>query len=147
MSKILFYSSKEVPYGVFSNFLQSHPITIDNKVWPSSEHYYQAKKFAGTEYEEKVRLLKTPREAADMGRDINLPLRKDWNEVKNDVMIEAVYAKFTQYPHLKDILFKSGDAQLIEHTSNDKYWADGGDGSGDNWLGCILMALRDELRK
>jgi ribA/ribD-fused uncharacterized protein len=145
MNKIYFYTSREVPYGVFSNFLRSHPITLKDKVWPSSEHYYQAQKFAGTEYEEAVRLLKTPREAADMGRRKDLPLRKDWDEVKNKIMVEAVYAKFTQYPHLKDILLKSGKDIIIEHTENDNYWADGGDGSGENWLGVILMALREEL--
>ena len=40
----------------------------------------------------------------------------------------------------------SGDAKLVEHTENDSYWGDGGDGSGRNMLGQILMQVRDELR-
>jgi predicted NAD-dependent protein-ADP-ribosyltransferase YbiA (DUF1768 family) len=36
---------------------------------------------------------------------------------------------------------------IIEHTKNDNYWADGGDGSGKNMLGKILMEIRDELTK
>jgi predicted NAD-dependent protein-ADP-ribosyltransferase YbiA (DUF1768 family) len=41
---------------------------------------------------------------------------------------------------------ETGDATLIEHTANDSYWADGGDGSGKNMLGIILMEVRNKLR-
>jgi predicted NAD-dependent protein-ADP-ribosyltransferase YbiA (DUF1768 family) len=34
----------------------------------------------------------------------------------------------------------------VEHTKNDAYWGDGGDGIGKNRLGQILMAVREELR-
>ena len=37
--------------------------------------------------------------------------------------------------------------QIMEHTEKDAYWGDGGDGSGKNMLGRILMEVRDELRK
>jgi predicted NAD-dependent protein-ADP-ribosyltransferase YbiA (DUF1768 family) len=36
--------------------------------------------------------------------------------------------------------------QIVEHTENDRYWGDGGDGSGKNRLGQILMRVREELR-
>lgn len=145
--KINFYSSKEKPYGVFSNFLRKYPIQLKGKEWPTSEHYFQAQKYAGTEYEEAVRLTKDPSDAAAMGRNRTLPLRPDWNEVKNDVMREAIYAKFTQYDSLKEILLSTGDSELVEHTANDNYWADGGDGSGQNWLGKLLMELREKLQR
>jgi len=147
MNKINFYSSKETPFGVFSNFLRGYPITLKGKTWPTSEHYYQAQKFVDTEHEDQVRLVKEPGVAADMGRDKKRPLRKDWDEVKNDIMREAIHAKFTQYQTLKDILLASGNAEIIEHTANDNYWADGGDGSGQNWLGKLLMELREQLKK
>lgn len=44
----------------------------------TSEHYFQAKKFFGTEYEEQVRMSLTPIEAANMGCDRSKSLRKDW---------------------------------------------------------------------
>jgi len=50
-------------------------------------------------------------------------------------MLEVVRAKFTQHEDLKAILLGSGDALLVEHTENDDYWGDGGDGSGKNRLG------------
>lgn len=33
----------------------------------------------------------------------------------------------------------------MEHTENDAFWGDGGDGSGHNMLGRLLMELRAEL--
>ena len=61
-------------------------------------------------------------------------------------MLEAVRAKFTQHEDLRAILLGTGNAKLVEHTENDSYWGDGGDGSGKNRLGQILMRVRDELR-
>jgi hypothetical protein len=61
-------------------------------------------------------------------------------------MRDAVLAKFTQHPEIGKILLETGDAILIEHTVNDSYWADGGDGSGKNMLGIILMEVRNKLR-
>jgi N-glycosidase YbiA len=141
---INFYSTKDA-YGCFSNFSRHH-LFLKDKTWKTSEHYFQAQKFAGTEYEEKVRLAPTPMEAANLGRNRKFPLRKDWETIKDDIMREALKAKFTQNKDLKDILLETGDAELIEHTANDGYWADGGDGSGKNMLGILLMELREELK-
>lgn len=88
---IKFYRPRE-SYGCFSNFSR-HPIELNGKIWPTTEHYFQAQKFSGTIYEEQVRLCKTPREAADMGRRRDLPLRNDWELVKDDIMRDAVYKK------------------------------------------------------
>jgi hypothetical protein len=141
---INFYLTGE-KYGPFSNFSR-HPIKLAGKTWSTSEHYFQAQKFVGTQYEEEVRKIKKPSEAAKMGRDRSLPLRKDWESVKDNVMRDAVYAKFTQNEDLKEFLLSTGNDKLVEHTVNDSYWADGGDGSGKNMLGIILMEVRDKIR-
>ena len=143
MKQILFYRQND-PYGEFSNF-SPHPFKLKGRVWPTSEHYFQAQKFVGTEHEEIVRNAKTPSVAAKMGRSRSLPLRADWETVKEDVMREALRAKFELYPKLKSMLLSAGDAELIEHTRNDRYWADGGDGTGKNRLGYLLMELRTQL--
>jgi ribA/ribD-fused uncharacterized protein len=142
---IHFYSTTG-EYGCFSNFSR-HAVYLRGKRWPTSEHFFQAQKFRGTDHEEAVRRCKTPREAARLGRSRKLPLRRDWEAVKDDVMLEAVRAKFTQHEELTAILLGTGDALLVEHTANDAYWGDGGDGSGCNRLGQILMAVRAELRR
>jgi ribA/ribD-fused uncharacterized protein len=141
---IRFYSLN-AEYGCFSNF-SSHPIRLKGKTWPTSEHYFQAQKFAGTPDEEEVRQAKSPMVAARMGRSRKRPLRKDWEAVKDSIMHEAVLAKFTQNADLREALIATGDLSIIEHTENDAYWGDGGDGSGKNRLGQILMRVREELR-
>ncbi len=143
--RIEFYSVKQ-PYGEFSNFAP-YPIRLKGKVWPTSEHYFQAQKFPGTEHEEAIRLAKSPMIAARMGRSRKRPLRPDWEAVKEDVMREAVLAKFTQHAKLRELLLSTGDALLVEHTRNDAYWGDGGDGSGRNALGQILMEVREQLQQ
>jgi len=135
-----------VPYGVFSNFAK-YPIKLKGKIWPTTEHYFQAQKFADTPHEESMRQVKTAAEVAKAGRDRSLPLRQDWEAVKEQVMTEALLAKFTQHPQLKKVLLDTKNAVLVEHTSNDKYWADGGDGTGLNRLGHLLMQLRTTLRE
>ncbi|MCM1232781.1 MAG: NADAR family protein [Ruminococcus flavefaciens] len=140
---IYFYKVND-EYGCFSNFAH-YGFALDEKRWMTSEHYFQAQKFCGTDYEEKIRLLDNPMKAAEMGRNRSLPLRADWEQVKDDVMRKAVLAKFTQNEEIKDILLSTGKEILIEKTSDDYYWGCGKDGSGKNMLGVILMEVREEL--
>ena len=144
MSVIHFYSVSG-EYACFSNF-SPHLIRLNGKTWPTSEHYFQAQKFAGTPDEEEVRGAKSPMIAARMGRSRKRPLRKDWESVKDEIMHEAVLAKFSQHADLRETLLGTGEAKLVEHTENDAYWGDGGDGTGRNMLGRTLMRVRDELR-
>jgi ribA/ribD-fused uncharacterized protein len=141
---INFYSVND-EYGEFSNFAL-YAIRLDGKVWPTSEHYFQAQKFRDEANRKEIRNVKSPMEAARMGRSRTRPLRKDWESIKDQVMRTAVLAKFTQHDDLRALLLSTGDAKLVEHTTNDSYWGDGGDGSGQNMLGRILMEIREQLR-
>jgi ribA/ribD-fused uncharacterized protein len=141
---IYFYSTRDA-YGCFSNF-SAHGIELKGVWWPTSEHYFQAQKFAGTDHEEAVRRAKTPKQAAEMGRDRARPLRPDWEQVKDDIMREAVRQKFLKHKDIQQILLGTGDEELIEATSNDYYWGCGTNGTGKNMLGKILMEVRAELR-
>lgn len=143
MNAIKFYKTKE-PFGEFSNFA-AFPINLDGKTWPTTEHYFQAKKFSDESYQEKIRLEPSPMIAARLGRSRKFPIRPDWEAVKDDVMRAAVTAKIKQHEVLKALLRSTVDAELIEHTVNDRYWADGGDGTGKNMLGKILMEVRAEI--
>jgi ribA/ribD-fused uncharacterized protein len=142
--KIEFYSVAH-DYGELSNFAR-YPITVEGKRYPTSEHYFQAMKFAGKGYAEEIRRARTPGRAARLGRTRGKGLRREWESVKVEVMLTALRAKFTQHPELAELLLGTGEATLVEHTTRDAYWGDGGDGSGKNWLGRLLMRVRDELR-
>lgn len=142
---IKFYRVNE-EYGCFSNF-SKHGFELDGEYWLSSEHYFQAQKFIGTEYKEQIRLSETPMEAAKIGRDRSKPLRSDWEEVKDDVMRKSVLEKFKSNKDIQTILLSTEEEVIVENTSSDYYWGDGKCGTGKNMLGKILMETREVLRK
>ena len=140
---IKFYSTTG-EHGWLSNFAP-YAIRLKGRTWRTVEHYFQAQKFAGTPHELAIRNAKSPAIAARLGRDRSKRLRRDWESVKDSVMHDAVKAKFEQHDGLRTLLLITGDAKLVEHTHRDDYWGDGGDGSGKNRLGAILMRVRCEL--
>jgi N-glycosidase YbiA len=142
---IKFYSVTD-EYGEFSNFAE-YPIRIRGKVWPTSEHYFQAMKFESASDINEIRKAKSPMEAARKGRDRRKKIKRNWESMKDNVMRDAVQAKFEQHNELKKLLLSTNDAKLIEHTENDSYWGDGGDGKGRNMLGRILMDIRAKLKQ
>jgi ribA/ribD-fused uncharacterized protein len=146
MNEVIHFYGVGAEYGEFSNFAP-YAIMLQGKRWPTSEHFFQAQKFADPRDREEVRSAKTPMEAATLGRDRRKKLRRDWERVKVRVMREAVEAKFLQHEELRVLLLSTGDAKLVEHTENDDFWGDGGDGRGANELGRILMVVRDALRR
>lgn len=88
------------------------------------------------------------RKIADIIKEYNekgLTIRTDWERVKDGVMKKALQAKYGQNDALKKLLLDTRDALLVEHTPRDSYWGDGGDGSGNNMLGKLLMEVRAEL--
>ncbi|HEY9693074.1 MAG TPA: NADAR family protein [Oculatellaceae cyanobacterium] len=142
---IYFYSNRETLYGCFSNF-SAHGFSLDEAWWRTSEHYFQAQKFIGTPHVEQIRLARTPKDAAKMGRERDRPLRSDWEQVKDDVMLKAVLCKFQTHADIREILLSTGDQLIVENSPIDYYWGCGADGSGKNKLGQILMQVRDLLR-
>jgi hypothetical protein len=141
---IYFYNIRE-QYGCFSNF-SPHGFVLDELYWSTSEHYFQAQKFIGTPYLEKLRLVKTPKEAANMGRQRTLPLRPDWEDVKDNIMRKAVFSKFSTNKDIQEILLSTGNEELVENSPIDYYWGCGADGSGKNMLGIVLMEVRQQLK-
>ena len=142
---IYFFKETDPIYGCFSNF-SSYGFDLDGAWWPTSEHYFQAQKFAGTHHVEAIRQAPTPTEATQMGRDRNRPLRSDWEEVKDSIMHRATLAKFKAHEDIRQILLDTGDEQIVEQAPHEEYWGSGKDGNGLNRMGEILMAVRKELR-
>lgn len=152
--KVIHFYNRGEPYYEFTNFYE-RPITVDGINWPTTEHYFQAMKFA--HLPKTVEFIRTElttardvfsftrNEFANQYRPVP-PVREDWEKVKLEVMMNALWCKFTQHKDLRIMLLKTGDAKLVEHTEHDNFWADGGDGSGRNMLGEMLMKLRLHFR-
>lgn len=146
---IYFYTPREQPYGCFSNFSR-HGIAMEGVWWPTVEHYFQAHKFAGTpfaDYAEQIHRAATPKQAAALGRSRSVPVRADWEQVKDEIMLAAVQRKFETHEALRALLLASGDEEIVENAPGDYYWGCGADGSGQNKLGKTLMAVRAHLRE
>ena len=140
---IYFFTADEKPYGCFCNF-SLHGFELDGLWWLTSEHYYQAQKFAGKAHAETIRLAKTPAESAKLGH--HLPHRSDWKKIKYDVMHQAVLRKFQTHGDIRNILLATMDQIIIQKDLGDYYWGCGKDGTGKNYLGKILMEVRATLR-
>jgi N-glycosidase YbiA len=141
---IYFYVMREEPYGCFSNF-SPHGVQLDDLWWPTVEHFFQAQKFQGTPHAEQIRSAKTPKDAANLGRDRAKPLRSDWETVKDSIMLRAVLCKFQTHPAIREVLLGTGTEEIVENAPGDYYWGCGKDGSGRNMLGITLMQVRDML--
>ena len=82
-------------------------------------------------------------EARRLGRSIKL--RPDWLEIRVDVMKWVIHQKFRN-PVLRQKLLDTGDNLLIEGNAwGDTFW--GYCWKGQNMLGKILMAEREQIRK
>ncbi|EFA79960.1 hypothetical protein PPL_06781 [Heterostelium album PN500] len=174
---INFYRASD-SFGCFSNF-SCHNVHLAGFVWPTSEHYFQVYHYRSVivfystafinfevlfdsslgyiNYYHAIREAKTPGDSASMGRSRAHPLRKDWEDIKDNVMFDVCLAKFQQHKDIQkhnlyffftkqSVLLATEDATLVEHTKNDSYWGDGGDGTGKNMLGQTLEKVRDFIR-
>lgn len=141
----IFFYTKTDQFGEFSNF-SKHGIEVHGQWWPTVEHFFQAQKFEDIEYQEKIRNAHSPKQAAELGRSRKLPIRSDWEEVKDQIMYEAVLKKFKTHDKLAALLLSTGSQEIVENAPGDYYWGIGQNGTGLNKLGKILCSVRDQLK-
>lgn len=75
-----------------------------------------------------------------------IQLREDWESVKMEVMRQLLEMKFSQAPH-KKLLLNTGTLFIQEgNWWGDTFWGvDLKTNTGENNLGVLIMAIRDEL--
>ena len=129
-------------YSFLSNFYTS-TVYIDDKPYPTVEHAYQASKTLDPVQRETIRKAGNPNEAKRLGRCV--PLRHDWNNVKIEIMRDLIRQKF-ESPFLQHMLLETGDAELVHGNGWNDIFFGVCRGRGENWLGRILMEVRDEIR-
>jgi len=136
-------------YAFLSNFYPSPiPVPIDETELtfynaPTIEHYFQYMKTLSDEEGHEILAASTPGEAKRLGRKAQL--RPDWEEVKVQVMRDALRLKFNT-PQMKSKLLSTGDHFLVEGNHwNDTFWGVC-NGKGRNMLGFLLMEIREELK-
>ena len=136
-------------YAFLSNFYPA-VITLDDMDHATVEHAFQAAKTLIEEERRQIQLAPSPEAAKRLGQQVTL--RPDWEKVKYGIMESLVRQKFTYHSYLRKLLLDTGDAILIEGNNwGDRIWGmtrnEAGELVGNNWLGKILMDVRDELKK
>jgi ribA/ribD-fused uncharacterized protein len=131
-------------------------IEPDNKIYKSSEHLYQALKSKNKLWHSIIRNIERPEETKNLSRKkiktllannkTTFLLREDWDFVKIDIMRMILFLKFSQNAELKEKLIQINGQIEERNCWNDRFWGTV-NGIGENWLGKILMEIREKLRK
>lgn len=137
--------------GALSNFARCDltlpcPFSGRLRTYATVEHWFQACKAVTAAEHDLVAHQASPREAKQAGRLI--PLRKDWEQAKEDIMLTALRAKFAEEP-FRTKLLRTGDRVLIEDSRRDAEWGARRTTlgwEGKNRLGMLLAVVRGELR-
>lgn len=128
-------------YEPFSNFYRS-PFVLQDCVCQTVEHGFHAFKTHDPVIRKQILQAPNPAKAKQLGRAV--PLRPDWEEVKEGVMLDLLRVKFSERFY-QMLLVRTGKAYLEEtNTWKDRYW--GVDGYGLNRLGHLLMQVRSEIQ-
>jgi ribA/ribD-fused uncharacterized protein len=133
-----------IPGGIILNDEHSPDIRF-----PTVEHAYVASKTLNALERYRIAYINKPGEAKRYGR--TLPLRKDWDAVKFDIMLDLLRQKF-EVPELRKKLCATGNRDLIEGN----HWHDNIWGvcmchnctlrmESGNMLGKLLMQVRREI--
>jgi ribA/ribD-fused uncharacterized protein len=120
---------------------------INEVLYLSVEHWYQANKTTDHIWYERIRNCNSPVEAKRMGNE-DITLRPDWDDLLRIKIMEiGVKNKFDQNKELLDKLLATKDAYLEEgNTWNDRFFGVC-NGEGENHLGKILMRYRNSKRR
>ena len=124
-----------------SNF---YPVFVyyEGMRFPSVEHAFQATKTNDLETRKLFTIAPTAKDAKRFGRQVKL--RKDWDSVKVNVMEMLLRQKFAR-PALREQLLNTKDSMLIEGNNHgDTFWGVC-KGTGENYLGRLLMKIRQEI--
>lgn len=145
---MIYFGRREQKYYEFSNFYKA-PFLYKGNRFIDIEAAFQSEK-CKTDEEKKLFIPLSGSKAKSKGRSV--VLKPDWENVKFDVMLEAVREKFTQHPELGEILKSTGKEALVENTTG---WHDNVWGMCScpkcirklhkNFLGVCLMKVRAEL--
>lgn len=133
-------------HSFLSNF-ESDPILLDGKIYQTLEHAYQAAKTLDPVEREAIAACSTAGKAKRHG--LRVTLRKDWEDIKVDIMYVLLRKKFSEEPY-KTLLLETNDEHLEEgNWWGDCYWgvSPAGSGIGENVLGKLLMEVRDDIKR
>jgi ribA/ribD-fused uncharacterized protein len=116
----------------------------------------KAKHFNDEDTLSKIMKVRSPRVQKEYGRQVKNFDPVEWSNVSKDYVFKANLVKFSD-PVLKQKLLETGDREIVEASPYDKIWGIGLDKDdpraldktqwqGTNWLGEVLMKVRETLK-
>lgn len=155
MSKYVFFWG-ESPFSQWSKSI----FTYGGVVYTSTEQFMMNQKallFGDHESSKKIMSTDNPREQKALGRKVQNFDVHEWDSKARDIVFNGNYAKFSQNEKMKKQLLNTGDKILVEASPYDKIWGVGMDvyhpdiedetrWKGKNWLGQVLMAVRNGIK-
>ena len=150
---VTFFKVKEL-WGELSNMSNDFPLRIGEVAIGSSEALYQTMRYPHAPDWQRdivdaphamVAKMKSKKE----GRR-KTGSRPDWEAVQIEAMRWVLRVKLAQHSRtFGGVLRTSGTRAIVERSRKDRYWGAVPDKDGvlrgKNWLGKLLMELRDEL--
>ena len=134
-------------YWAFLSNFYAVRVYYNNRWYQTAEHAYQAAKMTSKEDHDYVARAMTPGAAKRAVLELlghRSVIRKDWDEIRDSVMLSILRAKFSD-PGLTTRLLETEEQELVEHNYwGDTYWGIC-NGVGQNKLGKLLMQVRQEI--
>ena len=138
----------------------------DERTFNCCEQYMMASKAAVFEDYEAFQMIMdveqerswqaAPKRQKEIGRGVRNFDEDRWNNVAKEIVLQGNLAKFTQNEDMAKTLISTGNKKLVEGAHYDRIWGvglawddpkiiDPANWRGTNWLGEILMSVRDTL--
>ena len=144
--------------GPFSNWHPA-PFKVNSILYNCSEQFMMAEKarmFDDIETLKRIMNAIDPSDQKRYGRQVKNFDKDKWDAQAKDIVYRGCYAKFTQNEDLKKELLSTVGTTLVEASPEDCIWGIGlrktdpraknrKTWRGTNWLGEVLMKVREDL--
>ena len=158
MNEIICFHQTYEENGYLSNWFES-PFTIESIIFNSVEQYMMYKKatiFKNHSIAKEILNTKDPAIIKELGRSVSNYDDKLWSGIRQIIVYEGLYQKFSQNQDLKSLLKNTNNSILAECAINDLIWGIGlsmtdpnrfnpNKWKGMNLLGYTLMMVRDNI--
>lgn len=158
MNHIICFHNPDEEYGYLSNWYPSC-FAMDGIVFSSVEQFMMYRKaicFHDNNIADQILETDDVGRIKDLGRRVSGYNDNYWNGVRQLVVYEGLFAKFSQNDKLKVQLMATGNSVLAECAVKDRIWGiglsmndpdrlDREKWKGQNLLGYALMMVRDRL--
>lgn len=151
LSDVVVFNKVSEPFGGLSNMAPNFRLNVIGCDIKSSEALYQACRFPHLpDVQNKIISQASPMTAKMVGKPYRANSRRDWQDVRIQVMKWVLRVKLAQnWDSFSKLLIESGDRPIVELSRKDDFW-----GAkmiepdlliGVNALGRLLMQLREQI--